>query len=299
MDTHGIRDLATRAHSGTSFVPERRGEQAANEVAGELAEMRAWIAERAPAEMVAELFDEYRAGYLARTRRWLEAKSRTLSPMITGPARFPTARNEKRLDTEHKRLGELLTYQQRSRVRIMRRIRRATLPDDPGAAVRAEIEQKTRTLEAMKAANKIIRRKLTDPEKVQAIVTELGFKESTAWKILKPDFAGRVGFPGYELTSINGKIKRLQEKLRVIEVSQAPEREPVKGEGWEIVEDPREDRLRIHFDAIPPAELREKLKRHGFRWSPTAGAWQRQLTQRARIDAEHILAGITAAVGAV
>ena len=38
------------------------------------------------------------------------------------------------------------------------------------------------------------------------------------------------------------------------------------------------NRLQIFFDEKPDAATREELKSNGFRWSPKAEAWQRQLT---------------------
>lgn len=37
------------------------------------------------------------------------------------------------------------------------------------------------------------------------------------------------------------------------------------------------NRLQIFFEGKPDAAVRDELKSNGFRWSPKAGAWQRQL----------------------
>ena len=42
-----------------------------------------------------------------------------------------------------------------------------------------------------------------------------------------------------------------------------------------------ENRLQIIFDGKPDADLRAELKSEGFRWAPSQGAWQRQLTDNA------------------
>ena len=52
--------------------------------------------------------------------------------------------------------------------------------------------------------------------------------------------------------------------------------------GWEFeggtVEINREaNRLQIYFEGKPDATVRDELKSNGFRWSPKAEAWQRQL----------------------
>ena len=50
---------------------------------------------------------------------------------------------------------------------------------------------------------------------------------------------------------------------------------------FKVVENADAARLQIIFDDIPPAAARDLLKGNGFRWSPRAGAWQRQLTPNA------------------
>lgn len=57
-------------------------------------------------------------------------------------------------------------------------------------------------------------------------------------------------------------------------------------EGWEfdggqVVVNTDENRLQIIFDGKPDADLRAELKSEGFRWAPSQGAWQRQLTDNA------------------
>ena len=49
-----------------------------------------------------------------------------------------------------------------------------------------------------------------------------------------------------------------------------------------------ENRLQILFEDKPDAELRSELKRQGFRWAPSQGVWQRQLTDNAIYAAKQI-----------
>ena len=172
-------------------------------------------------------------------------------------------------------------------------IARATRASDaPEAAEREELAKLEKLLETKKEINKILRRKkLTDDEKVAAIAERFGLGEATARKIIEPDFAGRIGFPGYELTSLNGKIKRIKAKLAVLET--VPEA-PAEVEGATVEEDAVDARLRIHFDEKPDEATRTALKRSGFRWSRANGAWQRQLTAAARADARRILKTLNA-----
>jgi len=253
-------------------------------VEAHLSTVREWISQLLPADLHDDTYERYEAGYLAKYRAWLGAMSRTLSPMVTGPSNFPTRRNQKHMSTADRRLRDLQAYVIRARRGIVRQAREIAKPDDPTAALRAEIAQHIKTRDAMKAVNKVLRTKRTDAEKVAAIVS-LGFREATAHRAMQPDFCGRVGFPGYELTSIAGKIKRAEAKLAALEGASVAR----DGDGWAIEEDPKADRLRIVFDEKPELSTIQRLRASGFRWSPTNHAWQRELTANARAAALALL----------
>ena len=101
-------------------------------------------------------------------------------------------------------------------------------------------------------------------------------------------------FPDYELTSLRGKIKRVQARLDELDkrAQQAQENAAAgttKFDGGEIVRNLDADRLQIIFDDKPDEDTRAALKANGFRWSPRFGAWQRQLTRNAEIAARRAL----------
>ena len=99
-------------------------------------------------------------------------------------------------------------------------------------------------------------------------------------------------FPDYELASVRNKIKRLQARLEELEKLQSAAKNPadsISFDGGEIIQNAELNRLQIIFDDIPDPALRQSLKSHGFRWSPSNSAWQRQLTANALHDAKKLL----------
>lgn len=285
--------LAEQAHRGTSFTPERRAEQERDSFLGALRE--AWdraarIAgqDQAAIDRITEVFKDVADGYRERYTATLQARSRVMSSMIAGPARFPVDRNRKRLETEQKRAEEAHQYLGRGIKRLLRAARGPidNSPESELERVRLNLTQREEAQEQMKAAN-VALRKGDD-----AALEDLGFTAEQIAGLKKPDFAGRTGFPDYKLTNNNAEIRRLRERLKSAEDRMAEAAAgPVETErqGVRMVEDATDDRLRLIFDGKPDEEVRNDLKANGFRWSPKNEAWQRQLTDNARAAAKQVL----------
>ena len=155
-------------------------------------------------------------------------------------------------------------------------------PDAP-AKLRAKIEAAEAAQARMKAANAAVRKG------DRAALRAQSWTEAQIDELFTPDFCGRVGFPDYALSNNNANIRRM--KLRLAQLERAPA-ETVERDapgGIRIVENAEANRLQIVFPDKPEANIRAALKRHGFRWSPTAGAWQRHLNNGARFAAELVL----------
>ena len=79
-------------------------------------------------------------------------------------------------------------------------------------------------------------------------------------------------------------------KSRIADLSKKPE---VGYVGWEfeggkVEANTEANRLQIFFEEKPDEATRAELKSNSFRWSPTAEAWQRQLTYNAYFAANYI-----------
>lgn len=150
--------------------------------------------------------------------------------------------------------------------------------------------------ERMKSANKVVNnKKLSDDQKVEQLIAQ-GFDEHQVREILKPDYMGRIGFAGYQLTNNNAVIKNTQKRIAQLEAQALAESQAASGDretsydfdGGTIDLDYGDDRLRVNFDSKPGADMISKLKQSGFKWSPTNSAWQRQLTDNAISTANYL-----------
>nr|DAF04424.1 MAG TPA: protein of unknown function (DUF3560) [Caudoviricetes sp.] len=154
--------------------------------------------------------------------------------------------------------------------------------DDPNALnkLRAKLESLERLQNRMKAANSAIRMK--DQAKGDAKLAEMGYSPSDIKELRSPDFCGRIGYPSYQLSNNNANIRRIRDRIEELEKRQdSPAPEGWKFGGGKVVINAELNRLQIVLDDCPDADTKQALKSHGFRWAPSQGAWQRQLTDNA------------------
>ena len=165
----------------------------------------------------------------------------------------------------------------------------AVSSDDPDAI--AKLQAEVSKLEAdqarMKAANKLVRKKDA------AGLVAMGFTEKQAGELLSPDFCGRLGFTGYMTANNSANIRRIKERIKILETNQTRGTKETVKHGVRVVENADDNRLQLFFDGKPADDVRNELKRSGFRWAPSVGAWQRQLNNSARWAAECVLRRVT------
>ena len=101
------------------FDPERRAASDQRDYVNSMNSLRDELYEIAETEQqrktANEQLQQYKEGYLNKLYAWLDAKSRTMSSMITGPANFPTAKNEKANRTANKRMNEFMEWEEKAR----------------------------------------------------------------------------------------------------------------------------------------------------------------------------------------
>ena len=156
--------------------------------------------------------------------------------------------------------------------------------DDPSAVEKLERKLAARVHHQtfMKRFNAAMRKRKKDGgAALQAVAEEFDLTEATVTELLKPDFCGRVGFPGYALQNNNAQIRRLRGRIATLEAQAGDETTEEQIGAVQIVENVEENRLQLFFPGKPSAAFRHLLKRAGFRWARSHGAWQRHRSNAA------------------
>lgn len=89
-------------------------------------------------------------------------------------------------------------------------------------------------------------------------------------------------FASYELSNNNQNIRSVENRLNRLKAAKEKGTQEEECEFCKIVENAECMRLQLFFDDKPESEVRDILKKNGFRWAPSQSAWQRQLTNNAR-----------------
>ena len=161
--------------------------------------------------------------------------------------------------------------------------------DDPQAVQKLEkkLESLEKSQETMKAVNAYYRKHKTldgcphlSPEQLEKLKADM----ASSWHLEDKPFAT------WALSNNSAEIRRVKDRIKSL--SQQKE---IGFVGWEfdggkVEANTEANRLQIFFEDKPDEATREALKSNGFRWSPKAGAWQRQLTSNAYYAADYIKA---------
>lgn len=286
MSYHTINEeAATRANDMNSFRDYKAGSATAEyrrmvDAATELAERQKQRVDPMYHEKIDRLLEIYCRKLAENMNASYSIEARCPSILISGGGNFPVRKKERQNAARDRNLEEW-NYIQGLLDKIRSVGTGGISSDDPQAVekLEAKLAALEKHQELMKAANVAIRMK--DPTEGDAKLAELGYTPEDIAKLREPDFCGRIGYPAYLLQNNNANIRRI--RGRIEELKKRTENTP---EGWEfdggrVVVNTTENRLQIIFDGKPDADIRTELKGEGFRWAPSQGAWQRQLTDNA------------------
>lgn len=150
--------------------------------------------------------------------------------------------------------------------------------DDPDALpkLNAELAALQERQAAMKAEN----------EAWRAAGNKAGRQPDGAW-IDAPN-------PGYRLSNNSANIRRIEARIKVLSANADRETRAEDHQGVvKLVENAEANRVQLIFPGKPSAEIRSRLKRSGFRWSPSEGAWQRHLNNAGIYEAREFVKSLT------
>jgi hypothetical protein len=281
------RELAHRAHAGTSFTPDKRGEAEINDYASTLAgDFENFSRDATTPEKQSLLeteFARYREGYRSKYCAYLSSRSRCLSTMITGPSNFPTRRNQKRNGVADRRLEDLNEFRARALAAINKALHpehRPIMAGDGDALDRLaeKIAQAEALQVTMRTVNAAIRRHAKEGRGAQIkamMEANPELCEAKAALMLNPDCLGRIGYFDFELSNNNANIRRMKARLEWLGRDKATKPTTIRGENGVLYEDcPADNSVRLFFTYIPDVATRTRLKSHGFRWTPSLKCWQ-------------------------
>ncbi len=238
-------------------------------------------------EKIDSLAERYSKKLAENLNNYYRIETMCPSVMIAGPARFPVKKKEKQNAARDKNRNEY-QYIQRYLDKIQSIGTGAISADDKNAIPKLQTKMDNLLKEQAegKAQNVYYRKH----------GTMLGYPRFTDEEAKRLDAEIKAGYSweqkpytSYELTSINSKIKRLQERLARLEKAATQETTEQEHDGFIVKENTELNRLQIIFEGKPDEEIRAVLKSNGFKWAPSQGAWQRQLTDNARYAAERIV----------
>jgi hypothetical protein len=297
-------DTAYRAYSGISFDPDKRAKSTQEEYVNYMQSVYDDVIKIAKTDeqraTIDAAFETYRQGYVQKQLAHLQAKSRVISPMISGPANFPVRRNEKANAAEQKRLDEFLEWDKKAlkRLKDIAKGTRSTeeITDERFGKIKQNIERSLSTIKGI------------DEGTVKGSTRSL-FVNSVTGLIKTLSKNGEVDLVNKALDVIQDYQNGLKKPLITPQNSiwtlrnQAPEvQDPIAKQsgtttlktyqGAEVVNNFDAERVQILFDEKPSEQVRNALKKEAFKWSPSNNAWQRQNTPNGIATAKRVLDGL-------
>lgn len=270
---------------GSTTAGYRSAVDKAYDMADKVAEKKSEEAERA--YRLAERYSKKMAEYYNK-----ESSIGMMCPsvMISGAGNFPVKKKERQVAAWQKN-HEFYQYVQGILEKIENILygREIIKSDDERAVEKLEekLEDLKETQERMKSANKAIRMK--DTEAGDDVLREMGYSEKAIKQLREPDYCGRLGYPGYLLTNNNANIHRVEERLNRLKAVKEKGSSQQEFGTFKVVENTEAMRYQIIFDGKPDAEVRTLLKSNGFKWAPSQGAWQRQITSNGKSALERVI----------
>lgn len=287
-------ELARRSKENMSFSDYEAGSatEEFNQIVAEVKDKIETAKTRVSAEG-AERLDKLFVSYCTNMAAWINKSnssgSRHVSMMISGGSNYNMRAHERYMQREttlYKEYDEIRSIDSKiTAILTGDKIIKSGAPD--------VVEQLTEKVEKLEAEHKLMNETNAYYRKHGTMV---GFKTLTEEKAKALDADIENGYswckqpyPSYTMTNHGAKLRTAKERLE--QLSKLKERDNKEStiNGVRVVENTEAVRIQLFFDGKPEREMIDKLKANGFRWTPSIGAWQRQLNNNGIYAARRVL----------
>ena len=284
-------DLARRANEMNSYFeygPGRATQSYRAEVdeAAALAERQKQRVDPIHHDKIDHLLDTFARKLADNINRRNEIAARVPSILVAGGSNFPVRKKQKQNQADAAAMEE---YQQiRGLLDKIRGTGRGGISADDPAAV-DKLKVKLAGLEAfqekMKAVNAYYRKHGTlegCPQLSAVEIERLNARIARSWqKYPSP-------YDSFLLNNNNANIRQTKKRIEELSAKANIDYEGWVFEGGEVKMDREINRLQVFFHEKPDRDTCSAMRHSGFKWAPSVGAWQRQLTSNAIYAAKHL-----------
>ena len=287
-----------RSYSWISFAPDTRAKRDIKEWCEMFYSLYNSLSEEAKKQGVLEKYNSaFNNGYnslLKLEREIIATRSKTFSTAITGGAGITEKQisiNETRMRLQAEK-SELWRQKYDKLQKILEKIAKNKPADlyEEGDVIKSTdthaIKKLQEKIKAIEAEKDFLKRSEKAVKEYQRTNDFTVFSKYDIPNDKANEYIDQIKRFGYALLSglnnKNAEIRRIKERIAILEKNQAKGTDEILIEGGKIVYNGEAQRLQIFFEGIPSKEVREALKSHAFKWAPTAKAWQRTLTENAK-----------------
>ncbi len=244
------------------------------------------------ADRIDLLLDRYARKLAEWYNKESAVESMCSSVLISGAGNFPVRKKEK----QNERRDALMREWEAIEV-LLRRIASAG-PDAIKSGDAQALEKLRQKLERLENLQDIMRETNAYYRKEKTLdgcpCLSLDDIEKIKTDMAKPWFLGNVPFAPYSLTNNSAKIRQVKERIESLEKAkeagtQEHSADDIGIDGLRVIENTEAMRIQFVFEDKPDEETKSVLKSNGFKWSPSAGAWQRMLNENGKYAAKTVL----------
>ena len=254
--------------------------------AAEIAEQQKRMVDPIHHEKIDRLLDTYARRLAENMNQGYAITARVPSILIAGGSNFPARQKEKQNRAADANMAEWRQIQG-----LLDKIRGTgrggISADDPEAVqkLKSKLAGLEQEQERMKAVNAYYRKHKTLDGCPQLTPDEVERRKAAMARSWQAD---PHPYESYLLTNNNANIRQTKKRIEELSAKKEVEFEGWSFEGGEVKMDLQANRLQVFFHEKPDRDTCSAMRHGGFRWAPSVGAWQRQLTNNAIWTATHM-----------